>query len=168
MFNIAVNIPMLLGEADYRYTSCNSTFECGSITNVTYPFWGGKRPSHCGYPDFKLECLEGGDVTIDFNSRFRVLDINQENQTLRLARRDISGNLCSLQPVNTSLNFDKVRYTPYSVNLTICYGCPSMFYSLLSCKINNTDELFTSVHPPIWSGLEQNQINNTDELFTSC
>ncbi|PIA33369.1 hypothetical protein AQUCO_04100057v1 [Aquilegia coerulea] len=146
---------MFLGEDDYRYTSCNSTFECGYITSVEYPFWGGKRPSHCGYPDFKLECLEDGDTRIDVNSRFRVLDINQENQTLRLTRGDVSGDLCSLRPANTSFNLDKLHYAPYDVNFTLCYGCPSTNRSPLSCKLNNSD-LFTSIQTAISSRLEQN------------
>ncbi|PIA33388.1 hypothetical protein AQUCO_04100074v1 [Aquilegia coerulea] len=158
---VNINIPMFLGEDDYRYTSCNSTFECGNIISVEYPFWGGKRPSHCGYPDFKLECLEDGDTRIDVNSRFRVLDINQENQTLRLTRRDVSGDLCSLRPANTSFNLDKLHYAPYDVNFTICYGCPSTNRSPLSCKLNNSD-LFTSIHTAISSRLEQNP------FYTSC
>ncbi|KAL0343368.1 UNVERIFIED_CONTAM: hypothetical protein Sangu_1224200 [Sesamum angustifolium] len=48
------------------YPNCNRTFSCGPITNITYPFSGGERPAHCGFPGFSLTCRDKHHYRVDY------------------------------------------------------------------------------------------------------
>ncbi|KAL0395936.1 UNVERIFIED_CONTAM: LEAF RUST 10 DISEASE-RESISTANCE LOCUS RECEPTOR-LIKE PROTEIN KINASE-like 2.5 [Sesamum calycinum] len=38
---------------------CSHSFQCGNITNITYPFWGGSQPQACGLSGFQLNDCDG-------------------------------------------------------------------------------------------------------------
>ncbi|KAJ6371025.1 hypothetical protein OIU77_001518 [Salix suchowensis] len=86
--------------------NCNQTFSCGALKNVTYPFTGGLRPSHCGPPEFGLTCDEDSVTMLKDNSlSYRVTHLDQTSQTFRLSRSDFhEDSLCTLEHTNSSLN----------------------------------------------------------------
>ncbi|RHN51348.1 hypothetical protein MtrunA17_Chr6g0467591 [Medicago truncatula] len=44
----------------YNYSSCKdikNSYNCGNISNISYPFWGQSRPLYCGARNpFYLNC----------------------------------------------------------------------------------------------------------------
>ncbi|KAG6385882.1 hypothetical protein SASPL_154765 [Salvia splendens] len=111
------------------YPNCDRTFSCGSITNVTFPFHGGDRPSHCGIPDFALTCRTGN--TTELAGTFRVLQIDQIQKLLLLARSDLYNNTCPSQFRNVTLNASYFTYNtlPQNEQLTMVYGCNTSVFN---------------------------------------
>ncbi|XP_042040222.1 LEAF RUST 10 DISEASE-RESISTANCE LOCUS RECEPTOR-LIKE PROTEIN KINASE-like 1.4 [Salvia splendens] len=126
-------LPALLFAATHcqpdTYPNCDRTFSCGSITNVTFPFHGGDRPSHCGIPDFALTCRTGN--TTELAGTFRVLQIDQIQKLLLLARSDLYNNTCPSQFRNVTLNASYFTYNtlPQNEQLTMVYGCNTSVFN---------------------------------------
>ncbi|XP_022865650.1 LEAF RUST 10 DISEASE-RESISTANCE LOCUS RECEPTOR-LIKE PROTEIN KINASE-like 1.4 isoform X1 [Olea europaea var. sylvestris] len=123
------------------YTNCNRTFSCGIIRNITYPFTGGDRPSHCGLPEFTLTCRANTFTEFTSNSvTYRVLQLDQTQNTMNLSRSDLYNNSCPSQFHNSTLNstlFDDEGMENEVLNLI--YGCntsvmPLRPYNLFSCN----------------------------------
>ncbi|XP_054787706.1 LEAF RUST 10 DISEASE-RESISTANCE LOCUS RECEPTOR-LIKE PROTEIN KINASE-like 1.4 isoform X2 [Prosopis cineraria] len=129
----------------YYETNCSSSFACGNLKNLGYPFWGSKRPEYCGHPDFKLDCGgEYAEITI-MSESYRVLEVNYSDYSLRVVRTDFSNDACPTYFRNNSINLDFFKYRSDSHDLTLYYGCPSPPSSLshilsnqFNCTINNT------------------------------
>ncbi|PIN07249.1 Serine/threonine protein kinase [Handroanthus impetiginosus] len=100
-------------------TTCFEPFRCGSI-NISYPFWGGRRPPSCGSQGFEIHC-NGDDPLLNISSVFyRVLEIEFSNHTLKVAREDLWNNSCPSILHNTTLDpnlNDK--------NVTLYFNCMS-------------------------------------------
>ncbi|XP_059670612.1 LEAF RUST 10 DISEASE-RESISTANCE LOCUS RECEPTOR-LIKE PROTEIN KINASE-like 2.5 [Cornus florida] len=95
---------------DVTYPNCTNTFTCGSLQNITYPFTGGDRQVHCGPPDFHLSCR---DSTTEFTTNsvtYRVLQINQSEKALTLARSDLWNNTLSPEIHQFHSQFFGFRY----------------------------------------------------------
>ncbi|PIN03330.1 hypothetical protein CDL12_24147 [Handroanthus impetiginosus] len=133
------------------YPNCNRTFSCGTITNVSYPFIGGDRPSHCGLPDFALTCRNNTTTELsDGSLTYRVLQLDQTQKTLILSRSDLYNDTCPSEFHNTTLNstlfsFDGRR----NEVLNLFYGCNSTAmnmtpHNLFSC--NSSDFNFTDAY----------------------
>ncbi|WCJ25335.1 hypothetical protein M5689_007227 [Euphorbia peplus] len=143
---LSTKFPKSFATDDYRYSNCSQTFQCGSITDINYPFWGENRPDYCGRPGFHLSCKDNNTL-IKFNSNtFRVLEINPENQALRVAREDYFNDICPDHFHNTSIDFTSFNYAPRLRNLTLIYGCNTVssgtYLELLrqpDCFINSTN-----------------------------
>ncbi|CAA3017361.1 LEAF RUST 10 DISEASE-RESISTANCE LOCUS RECEPTOR-LIKE PROTEIN KINASE-like isoform X1, partial [Olea europaea subsp. europaea] len=123
------------------YAHCNRTFSCGTIRNITYPFTGGDRPSHCGLPEFTLTCRDNTLTEFTSNSvAYRVLQLDQTQNTMNLSRSELYNNSCPSQFHNSTLNstlFDDEGMENEVLNLL--YGCntsvmPLKPYNLFSCN----------------------------------
>ncbi|KAJ6861325.1 hypothetical protein NC651_037416 [Populus alba x Populus x berolinensis] len=119
-------------------SNCNQNFSCGNFTNVTYPFTGGLRPSHCGPPEFSLTCEDESVTILKANSlSYRVTQLDQTSQTLRLSRSDLDDDSpCTRQFTNATLD-DRIFSLGSSHGLYLFYGCK---------KIN--DSVMGSDQPP--------------------
>ena len=105
-------------------TVCSNKYRCGTI-EADFPFIGGDRPDGCGYPGLKLSC-EKDKTTINIKDvKYQVSDLNQEAQTLRIARADFMDGICSPRYRNTSLDTELFDYLLGSTDITLVYGCPS-------------------------------------------
>ncbi|XP_006341577.1 probable serine/threonine-protein kinase At1g18390 isoform X1 [Solanum tuberosum] len=159
------------GQEDKQYSTCNSSYTCGNIQNISFPFWGGDRPQECGLPQFKLTCEANQDPLIHIDGHnFRVLGINGDNQTMRIARNDLEEDICPDRFGNTSFNDPLLRYGPDFGILILFYACPFDIPSewknfTFSC--NNTgesshgfypDQSFISFWGPQYGSCERNVI----------
>ncbi|CAN4086678.1 unnamed protein product [Withania somnifera] len=110
---------------DKQYSTCHKSYSCGNLQNIDFPFWGGSRPQECGLPEFKLECEANHDPLIRIDGHdFRILSINGDKQTIRIARNDLEEDICPDRFGNTSLNSAHFRYSPDSVMVHLFYACP--------------------------------------------
>ncbi|KAK6921210.1 Wall-associated receptor kinase, galacturonan-binding domain [Dillenia turbinata] len=144
-FNLIIFfIPILFNPTSYseeydpRFLSCSQPFKCGTEPNITigYPFWGGERQDFCGgHEGYQLKCHNNDYATIEMNElEFRVLHINQPNQTMRIARNDLWEDLCIEKYINTGLNAELFNYATTNTNGSLYNGCP---YFVPKEKINN-------------------------------
>lgn len=112
------------------------TYNCGSLRNISYPFWGHNRPQHCGGGNpFKLNCHHNitddnnNITTIEIGSQdFTVLKINTTSNTMRFIRTDLAHDVCSPQFNDTYLNTSSnnlFRYDPSVYNVAVFYNCSS-------------------------------------------
>ncbi|XP_050256654.1 LEAF RUST 10 DISEASE-RESISTANCE LOCUS RECEPTOR-LIKE PROTEIN KINASE-like 2.5 [Quercus robur] len=132
---------------DYeRFANCSRPFECGSIQNVSYPFWGGDRPEYCGREGFKLECQENEIPIIRFEALdFRVLKISESLPIMTIARSDLWDGSCPQNNFNTTLNFTNFDYSYASAfqNITLFYDCPPQVKipvpNWFTCKSGDAD-----------------------------
>jgi len=113
-------------------SNCNQNFSCGNLTNVTYPFTGGPRPSHCGPPEFGLTCEDESVTILKANSlSYRVIHLDQTSQTLRLSRSDLyDDGKCTRQFTNTTLD-DRIFSLGSSHELYLFYGCKKIDDSVM-------------------------------------
>jgi len=114
----------------YNFSSCKdikNSYNCGNISNISYPFWGQNRPFQCGAGNpFYLDCHKNNNTTILLSSQnFTVLDINSKNHIIKLKRTDLDQNLCSPQFNDTYLSPLVFQYLPNVKNITIYYNCTS-------------------------------------------
>ncbi|XWS60928.1 hypothetical protein CRYUN_Cryun07bG0080600 [Craigia yunnanensis] len=111
-----------------QYTDCQSSFACGKLNEISYPFWGNEQ-SHCGRQGFELQCQPNQYPVIDINNQgFLVLEIEQDSHRMKLARSDLWDDACPL--LNTNLNHVSFNYyATGNRNLSLFYGCPQESYS---------------------------------------
>ncbi|XP_045792615.1 LEAF RUST 10 DISEASE-RESISTANCE LOCUS RECEPTOR-LIKE PROTEIN KINASE-like 2.4 [Trifolium pratense] len=129
---------------DYSY--CNkypyddrSSYSCGNLSNIYYPFWGQNRPSKCGAgKPFYLNCDKNNITTILlYSQNFTVLDINTTSYTMKLKRTDLSQNLCSPQFGETYFDPTGLFHSS-SMDISIYYNCPfNISYQKSLCGSNN-------------------------------
>ncbi|CAI9758413.1 unnamed protein product [Fraxinus pennsylvanica] len=134
-------ITPLSGDENEQYKSCGNLFNCGKITGIHYPFWGNNRPRECGYPGLKLECENDTTIIETETLKYRVLDINQDTQVLRITRMDISTDICGAKFVNTILDSELFEYASAYMNLTFHYGCPPPIFPFpnqFDCPVKGT------------------------------
>nr|XP_009592666.1 LEAF RUST 10 DISEASE-RESISTANCE LOCUS RECEPTOR-LIKE PROTEIN KINASE-like 2.4 isoform X2 [Nicotiana tomentosiformis] len=135
------------GQENKQHATCNSSYSCGNIRNIGFPFWGGDRPQECGLPQFELECEANHNPVMKIaNHDFRVLDINGEKQTMRIARKDFEEDICPDRFGNTTLNDALFRYVPDLQPFVLFYDCPFDIPSewkkfSFSCNINGNSSL---------------------------
>lgn len=128
---------------DHRYVNCSQNFNCSGHENLTYPFWGSKRPKFCGHPDFELRnCTEDEPVITMKSLDYIVVDVNQSTKSLVVARADYWENACPTELHNTSVDIGILNFvTGSSQDLTLYYKCPPPLISppnILICDINGT------------------------------
>ncbi|KAH7528716.1 hypothetical protein FEM48_Zijuj05G0101800 [Ziziphus jujuba var. spinosa] len=135
-FSIFTFIPVsYCKDNGHQFNECSRLYECGNLTNISYPFWGDNRPEFCGLPGFKLECKDNQNAFIQINYLdFRVLRINQLNNIMTIARLDLWSIPCSPKLINTSLNYSLFNYSPTVQNLTLFYE--TVYYANDSSPIN--------------------------------
>ncbi|GKV39472.1 hypothetical protein SLEP1_g47230 [Rubroshorea leprosula] len=109
---------------DERFSSCSSSFKCGKLSSIGYPFWKNDQPDYCGHPGFTLEDCKQEDITITILfQKHHVLDINQDIQILKIARMDFSKRICPDIFLNTSMDSGLFSCTLNDKNATLLYDC---------------------------------------------
>ncbi|GFP85325.1 probable receptor-like protein kinase at1g67000 [Phtheirospermum japonicum] len=129
-----INFPGFLCQNNSQFANCTLPFQCGTLTNLNYPFWGDNRPLSCGYPGFQLDCFGRRDIPLLTISSitYRVLGIDFSARTLRVARQDLWNTTCPTSLLrNTILNPHIFQFPSDYENVTIYYGCTN----------NNTPQL---------------------------
>ncbi|KAK3440495.1 hypothetical protein EUGRSUZ_B00756, partial [Eucalyptus grandis] len=113
------------GDDDVYYTECRRSFNCGTISNITYPFWGSSRPQFCGLPPFRVECYEDEFPIFEYQEqKYRVLKIDQHLRTMTITRIDLMEGTCLHEFRNTSIMDSTLFHmTPVVKSLNIFYGC---------------------------------------------
>ena len=121
---------------DARFVECSRPYECGRIKNVSYPFWGGDRPEHCGRQGFELECYYYYEYPIiKFKElEFLVLNINESQNIMTIARLDLWNGFCPQTYLDTVLNYSIFDYASTVQNITFFYHCPPLVNTLIPVK----------------------------------
>ncbi|XP_043808703.1 LEAF RUST 10 DISEASE-RESISTANCE LOCUS RECEPTOR-LIKE PROTEIN KINASE-like 2.1 [Manihot esculenta] len=124
--------------SDAQYQNCSTTFRCGNITNIGYPFWGSNRPDYCGNPNFWLTCTDqAAEITIK-NLTYQVLEIDSQAKYLKVARKDYIGDICPNLLINATLDFVHFSYASDDIqNITLYYGCSTSFTPTTISWISN-------------------------------
>ncbi|XP_048422234.1 G-type lectin S-receptor-like serine/threonine-protein kinase At1g61500 isoform X2 [Pyrus x bretschneideri] len=122
-FFVLISIP--LSSSFDSYTTCSNTFNCGGITKVGFPFWGDGRPDNCGYPELKLACSNDVTTIEIMRVKYRLLKINQGEQTLKVVRDDYYDKICSPKFGDTKLDSNLFDYVSGSSDFTLLYDCAS-------------------------------------------
>ncbi|KAL8532038.1 hypothetical protein ACS0TY_008591 [Phlomoides rotata] len=110
------------------YQACGNTFSCGNkITGIMHPFRGSKDPPYCGHPIFVLTCDDHTNVTniSIMNNTYRVLEIDQNDKMMTIARADVMEGTCPTELVNMTLDHTIFDYGSSCRNFTFFYGCPA-------------------------------------------
>ncbi|CAL5369651.1 unnamed protein product [Camellia sinensis] len=143
------------------YRDCGSTFNCGSITGLDYPFRGEDEPEYCGYPGFVLNCQNNIATFYINHLKFRVLSIDQAAQTMRIAREDVIEATCPQDLVNTTLDDTPFEYVSSGYrNLSFLYGCPAPvglilgIIKLVTCNISGYNSVYLLPETPIPLGCD--------------
>ncbi|XP_050376345.1 LEAF RUST 10 DISEASE-RESISTANCE LOCUS RECEPTOR-LIKE PROTEIN KINASE-like 1.2 isoform X1 [Argentina anserina] len=135
-------------EDDPLYTQCRQPFSCGTLRNISYPFWGGaNRPQECGRSGFELiNCVDEyqrPQIKIK-EFYFYVSNINSQEllHTMNISRSDLWDSPCTDYLFNTTLDYNRFSYVQTVRNLTLYYGCPPALHPSIpnnfTCKINGT------------------------------
>ncbi|CAJ2651496.1 unnamed protein product [Trifolium pratense] len=120
----------------------NTTFNCGTITNLSYPFTGGDRPSFCGPPQFHLNCQNNVPELNISSVSYRVLQINSATHSITLARLDLWNETCTHHYINSTFDRTSYSYGLGNRKLILYYGCKptSVFtkdpHNLFCCDSN--------------------------------
>jgi hypothetical protein len=116
------------GDDDDPFVVCNRPYSCGSLNNITFPFWGDSRPESCGHRGYKLSCRNNDYPVHEFEAlEFRVLNINTSTRNFTIARVDLWEGPCPPTPKfqNTTFNYSLFDYASTVQNITLLYGCPA-------------------------------------------
>ncbi|KAF5748005.1 serine/threonine-protein kinase [Tripterygium wilfordii] len=114
-----------------QYLTCNTTFKCGGIDNISYPFWASAsaRPNFCGFPGFELTCGTGDDQSTEFkflDQTYKVNSIDNSSNLLKLSRMDYVSDLCPTSLENTTLGDPHFTLAFGTEPLYLYYGCGSL------------------------------------------
>ncbi|THU72558.1 hypothetical protein C4D60_Mb04t13410 [Musa balbisiana] len=103
---------------------------CGSVTNITYPFWLANDPAdlftHCGYPEFMVICRNNTPILSLATDNYTVTDIDHDRRIISLADADIFGSADTCPRVRhnlTSLTNFSLAYAPSDTYLTFFFNC---------------------------------------------
>ncbi|XP_023000835.1 LEAF RUST 10 DISEASE-RESISTANCE LOCUS RECEPTOR-LIKE PROTEIN KINASE-like 1.2 isoform X1 [Cucurbita maxima] len=107
------------------FKDCGVSYNCGELVNITYPFWGNEKQSSCGRKEFKLNCKSNRTTTTYINSlEYNVLEINQSNNTMRIARSDLFDNYCPRNQIQVaSIDHHPFAYSSRNQNISVGYNC---------------------------------------------
>lgn len=144
---VLIQIPPCSSNPDEFYKTCGTTFNCGAITGIGYPFREDGDPEYCGYPNFVLKCNQENTTTIQMmDVTYRVLKLDQTTQTMNIAREDVTEATCPQDLVNTTLNQELFAYDSSYMNVTFLYGCPGLTElpdaSFLPCGSNGYHSVY--------------------------
>ncbi|XXG45377.1 hypothetical protein AAC387_Pa02g0476 [Persea americana] len=121
---IFLTISLPQGDSNEEYQICApSKFDCGSLRNITYPFWVKDRPLNCSYPGFNLTCNDNSTEIKIGSKTYQVKAIDYVNQVVTIVDTYVIGEKCRPLASSSTLNFSLFAYTPNDYNLTI-YNCP--------------------------------------------
>ena len=119
-----IHFPTSLLADNEQYLTCEAPFNCGNLVNLSYPFWASNRPIYCGHPSFQLDCRSNVPQINITAMNYRVLEINDSSQTLKVARTDYLDTICPAALVNTTIDNNLFSYIASGdTNLTLYYNC---------------------------------------------
>ncbi|CAA0320200.1 unnamed protein product [Arabidopsis thaliana] len=122
---------------------CETQFQCGNIT-AGFPFWGGNRLKHCGFPSLELHCSKNITSLFISSQEFYVLHLNQTSKTLKLARTDLLGSICNSMFTSTTLPPEIFELSPNYKRLTVFYYCFLLTHYVSSYKCPMRGFIFVS------------------------
>ncbi|XP_024014757.1 LEAF RUST 10 DISEASE-RESISTANCE LOCUS RECEPTOR-LIKE PROTEIN KINASE-like 1.3 isoform X1 [Eutrema salsugineum] len=134
---------------DERHIHCAFPFTCGNEIHLSYPFWTSDR-EECGHPDFKVNCSNGfAELTIS-SVKFRILQMNYDDNIITLARMDYLNNLCPQDPESPTINHDVLPFSNDTVLSNFYYKCPyrrvdfkpNDYIRRLNCEDDNAGESY--------------------------
>jgi hypothetical protein len=127
-FFVTVLPPSYCVGDEQNFVVCNRPYNCGSLINIPYPFWGDSRPEYCGHYGYNLSCRNNEYPVLRFEAlEFRVLNISTANRTFTIARLDFWDGPCPPPSVlfqTTTLNYTLFDYASTVQNITLLYDCP--------------------------------------------
>lgn len=91
-------------------------FICGNIT-AGFPFWEGEWAQLCGHPNLEIRCEEDIATMKIGDANYRVLDVDQEEKVLSIARQDYFHGLCPRS--NTTIDEAVFNLSAKYENLTL-------------------------------------------------
>ncbi|KAI9085582.1 hypothetical protein K1719_032425 [Acacia pycnantha] len=131
LLQVLVIIITVGADDDSSFRNCSSFFNCGTVSNVGYPFWGENRASYCGQPDFKLACQDNTPKLIVNNITYRILSLSLNNQSLKVVRDDYWKTICPSQYTNTSFDSTPMlKLADGFQNMALLYDCLNIFNPL--------------------------------------
>ncbi|XP_021888318.1 LEAF RUST 10 DISEASE-RESISTANCE LOCUS RECEPTOR-LIKE PROTEIN KINASE-like 2.1 [Carica papaya] len=144
-----IYIPASAFAADDRFLNCSRLISCGDVQNIGYPFWGWSRPEYCGFPGFELSCSDDHLLVIRImDLSYQVIRIDNQSQSLTVARLDYLENLCPNLLFNTTLNTTLFSFSSDKEDVRLYYNCslPTSAANVglpfeFRCDINGTDDL---------------------------
>lgn len=154
---------------DEMFAACGQPFQCGNL-NFSYPFWGGNRPSNCGYPGFGLTCQSNVPLLTFQSLRYRILAIDGLKRSLTVARDDLWYSLCPKFIFNTTFDYSIFRYSSGLQNVTFSYGCtihvpdfprqPNQF----DCSVNTTTNTTTNFYSTNSLGINRTAVTCSSSI----
>ncbi|KAI5568844.1 hypothetical protein BDE02_12G040600 [Populus trichocarpa] len=131
------------GEVDNKdYRDCEKHFNCGVLSNLSYPFWGGDRPEVCGHKGFELKCEEGQLPIIPSDTlQSRLFRLDQSSMLMTLQLVNSQDYICPSQNLaNSSANSDTYvfGYDLNLQNLNLLYNCTVPNSTLVQNRISSS------------------------------
>ncbi|EXB77539.1 Acyl-coenzyme A oxidase 2 [Morus notabilis] len=145
-----------------KFEACSKEFNCGNMTNIGYPFWGGDRIRDCGRPEFELQCHNSTYTVIEIVSRkFSISGIRQLDQTPTVVDKDIMDDGCLDRISNMAFSDSPFECASNNAKLTYVYNCTrnisSTIPSELRCERNTM---------PVYNGFYE--VEPDDHRDLSC
>ncbi|KAJ6881856.1 hypothetical protein NC651_028458 [Populus alba x Populus x berolinensis] len=132
------------GEDDNKdYTDCKKHFNCGVLSNLSYPFWGGDRPEVCGHKGFELKCEEGQLPIIPSDTlEFRLFRLDQSSRLMTLQLVNSEDYICPSQNLANSSAESDIHVFGYDLNLqnlNLLYNCTVPRLTLEQNRISSSN-----------------------------
>ncbi|KNA11482.1 hypothetical protein SOVF_134790 [Spinacia oleracea] len=110
---------------DERYKACQESFQCGTVSNLSYPFYDGHtRPDYCGYPGFQLNCSSTPpEISVISSEKYYVVGVKTDQPIVTVARKDYWDGYCPGNLHSTSINSTSFSYVDLDQDVTFYYGC---------------------------------------------
>jgi len=131
------------GEDDNKdYRDCKNHFNCGVLSNLSYPFWGGDRPEVCGHKGFQLKCEEGQLPIIPNDTlQFRLSRLDQPSRLMTLQLVNSQDYICPSQNLANSSTESDIHVFGYDLNLqnlNLLYNCTVPNSTLVQNRISSS------------------------------
>ncbi|KAK4750492.1 hypothetical protein SAY87_003974 [Trapa incisa] len=124
-----------LAVEDERYANCGNPAACWNRT-VPYPFTVDGQEEYRRHPGYRLKCEKGNLVVTMKSQKYRVLSIDEPNQSMTILRMDLDLLLSSPPQEQGAFVLDEslFNYTLNDLNATLFYNCSQSQRS--SCKLH--------------------------------
>ena len=113
-------------DASKDYTDCKKHFNCGFLSNLSYPFWGGDRPEVCGHKGFELKCEGQFPIIPRGTLEFRLFRLDQSSRLMTLQLVNSEDYICPSQTLPNSSTESDIHVFGYDLNLknlNLLYNC---------------------------------------------
>ncbi|MED6113954.1 hypothetical protein PIB30_075615 [Stylosanthes scabra] len=149
-----------------RYSVCSQQpYNCGTLSILSYPFWGGDRPSYCGGGhQFNLVCDTGLTTSIEITSqKFQVIFIDTlQNKMRMMPMPQEEDDFCSMK-LDFNLTSPSFWYSETVQNITIFYDCPSGI-SNFTCPSSSLSNHGNNNNVVFYEGVEEQVLKDNPKL----